>query len=382
MVLQKAVTVQDFADIGRRRIPRFAFDYLDGGAGEDEGVLRNHRAFEQVLLKPRFLCGLSPSKVETSTQLFGKHYQLPFGVAPTGMNRLIWPGADRLIGEMAGRANIPLVSSTLASSSLEQMALLAPENLWFQLYPRKDDAVNMDLLQRAWAAGVRVLVVTVDGPSSPNRNRDVRNGFGLGRFSVTPKMLFDTLRRPAWALAWLREGRCSFENLAPYIGQGMGSKTVQEMGSQSRQDLSWRDLDLLRGCWNGHLVIKGILDADDARRAVDHGVDGVWVSNHGGRQLESAPAALDCLPQIVEVLAGRAKILFDSGVRSGEDIVKALALGADFVFLGRAFLYGAAAGGAAGVARMLELYHRDLLRTLVQIGCPSVSALTSGWTKT
>ncbi|WP_075790861.1 alpha-hydroxy acid oxidase [Massilia putida] len=375
MHLQQTADLGDIVRLARRRIPRFAFDFLDSGAGEDGCVRRNAGAFENVLLRPRYLRGVSAARARTETELFGRSYALPFGLAPTGMNHLIWPGSDLMLARLAAAANIPLVNSTQASRSIEDVAAAAPDVTWFQLYPRVDDAVNADMLRRAWDAGVRVLVVTVDLPGAPNRNRDFRNGFGGVPFRFGRNLALDALTHPRWLLGWLRHGSFSFANLAPYIGSGTGNATLMKMARSTKFDFSWSDLQQLRRLWRGQLVVKGILDGEDAALAVREGVDGVWVSNHGGRQLESAPAALHCLPQVVDAVQGRARVLFDSGVRSGEDVVKALALGADFVFLGRSLLYGAAAGGAPGAARVLELYRKDLVRTMTQIGCPAATLL-------
>lgn len=380
--IQHITNLDEAIALAQRRIPKFAFDYLDGGAGDDAGVRRNAAAFERVQLTPRFLQGLDQRKVSTRTELFGQAYGFPFGVAPTGLNHVLWPNADLLIGELAQAANIPVVNSTLATCSVEQLARVAPGKVWFQLYPRNQDQINAGLLRSAWDAGVRVLVVTVDLPSAPNRNRDARNRFNVGTFRLTPRVVLSVLSRPAWLLAWLRHPDCSFHNLVPYIGQGTGAEVMTRMGTQTKQDVGWDDLRKLRALWQGQLVVKGLMHEADALECVRYGVDGVWVSNHGGRQLESAPAALDVLPRIRDAVGDRAKVLFDSGVRSGEDVVKALALGADFVFVGRALLYGVAAGAQAGAQRVIDLYTRDIARTLAQTGCPDVRALNREWVHT
>ncbi|MNR16647.1 (S)-mandelate dehydrogenase [compost metagenome] len=196
---------------------------------------------------------------------------------------------------------------------------------------------------------------------------------------MTPYTITAALRRPRWLWHWFRQGRLSFENLSHLIGTGSGSPVLAALARQTKQDLSWSDLDDLRRDWPGYLVVKGILDANDASECVARGADGVWVSNHGGRQLESAPAALDCLAAVAEAVGKHTKVLFDSGVRSGEDVIKALALGADFVFCGRSFLYGCAAAGATGAQKVRDLYTRDIARTMAQIGCPSIAELDRSW---
>ncbi|CAN7575253.1 alpha-hydroxy acid oxidase [Pseudomonas umsongensis] len=379
MTLNRAVTVTDFVTLARQRIPGFAFDYLDSGAGDDAGVRRNARAFEQVLLKPRYLRGLNAQKVSTATVLFDQTYAWPIGIAPTGMNQLVWPSADHDLGLLAEKTGIPVVNSTLATLSVDKLAALAPSQTWFQLYSRNDPALNRELLRKAWEVGVKVLVVTADLPSAPNRNRDARNGFGVTTFRMTPRTIAAALKRPIWLWHWFRQGRLSFENLSHLIGTGSGNPVLAALARQTKQDLSWSDLDELRRDWPGYLVIKGILDPDDARECVERGADGIWVSNHGGRQLESAPAALDCLPAIVDEVGDCTKVLFDSGVRSGEDVIKALALGADFVFSGRSFLYGCAAAGIEGAQKICDLYTRDIARTMAQIGCSCVTELNRSW---
>ena len=367
--------IADLARRAQQRLPAFAFGYLHGGSGEEAGLRRNRERLEAVLLKPRFCTGVQP---QTGTTLFGTAYDQPFGIAPVGMGNLMWPGADLVLGRQAKAQNLPLVLSTVSTTSLEAMAEVAPDNLWFQLYVSRQPEINRDLLRRAWAVGVRVLVVTVDVPLAGDRRRDVRNRFVLP-FRPGPRFVAEVIRHPAWALATARAGSPGFPNLAPYTGEVDGQTLSAFITAQIKDDLSWEDLKLLRQMWQGKLLVKGVLAPEDAVTALAVGADGIWVSNHGGRQLDGAPAAIDALAAIRGAVGPGVVVVMDSGIRSGEDMVRAGVLGADFVFSGRSFYYGAAAGGAAGARRAVEILTSDLRRCMVQIGCPSWSELDRRW---
>ena len=367
--------IADLARRAQKRLPAFAFGYLDGGSGEEAGLRRNRERLAEVLLKPRFCSGISP---DTGATLFGTRYAQPFGIAPVGMGNLMWPGADLALGRQAKENNLPLVLSTVSTTSIEDMATVAPDNTWFQLYVSRQPEINRDLLRRAWAVGIRVLVVTVDVPLAGDRRRDVRNRFVLP-FRPGPRFVAEVMRHPAWAMATVRAGSPGFPNLAPYTGDVDGQTLSAFITAQIKDDLSWDDLKLLRGLWQGRLLVKGLLAPEDAAMALAIGADGIWVSNHGGRQLDSAPAAIDALAAIRGAVGSEVVVVMDSGIRSGEDIVRAGAMGADFVFSGRSFYYGAAAGGAAGAARAVDLLKADLRRCMVQIGCPSWAELGPDW---
>ena len=374
MKLEQTASIDDLAALARRRLPAFAFDFLDGGAGDEAGCQRNRERLRRILLKPRYGVGVDPV---TATSLFGQGYRQPFGIAPVGLGNLAWAGADLCLARLAGESGIPYVLSTVGTTDIETVAAAAPNNTWFQLYLLRRDEVNRDLLRRAWDAGVRVLVVTIDIVASATRRRDTRNGFTIP-FHIGPKLAADLLIHLGWSLATLRAGRPSFVNVERYA-EGTAQPLAEFITAQMRTDLRWDDIQRLRDLWKGTLVVKGVLTPEDALEARRVGADGIWVSNHGGRQLDAAPAAIDAVAGIRAVLGPAIPLLMDSGIRSGEDMVKARLMGADFIFSGRCFYYGMAAGGAAGGARALSLLASDLRRALVQIGCPSFAELDERW---
>ncbi|OAN47990.1 alpha-hydroxy-acid oxidizing enzyme [Paramagnetospirillum marisnigri] len=373
--MRRMSCIQDMALRAKRRIPAFAWGYLDGGSGEEGGLRRNRDRLEAVLLKPRFCTGVRP---DTSAALFDVTYAQPFGIAPVGMGGLMWPGADLALAALAKAGGIPMVASTVSSTALEDIAQAAGGNAWFQLYASRQPRINRDLMDRAWAAGIRVMAVTVDVPLAGDRRRDVRNRFILP-FRPGLRFAWDVATHPAWALATLRHGSPGFPNLARYSGDVDGQTLTAFISSQIKDDLSWDDIRDIRQTWPGKLLVKGILAPENAAQALAIGADGVWVSNHGGRQQDSAPAAIDALAAVRSVVAGDAMLVMDSGLRSGEDMARARVMGADFVFAGRPFYYGAAAGGAAGAARAVELLSADLKRILAQLGCPSWRDLDRRW---
>jgi isopentenyl diphosphate isomerase/L-lactate dehydrogenase-like FMN-dependent dehydrogenase len=367
--------IGDLARRAKRRIPAFAWGYLDGGSGEEGCLHRNRERLEAVVLKPRFCTGVRP---DTSTELFGRRYAQPFGVAPVGMGGLLWPGADLALAHQAKARDLPMVASTVSTTSLEDIAEAAGGNAWFQLYASRKPEINRDLLDRAWKAGIRVMAVTVDVPQAGDRRRDVRNRFILP-FRPGLRFAWEVATHPAWALATARQGSPGFPNLARYSGEVDGQTLTAFISSQIKDDLTWDDIRAFRQMWQGKMLIKGILAPEDAVLALEIGADGIWVSNHGGRQQDSAPAAIDALAAVRAEIGRDAAVVMDSGIRSGEDMARARVMGADFVFSGRCFYYGAAAGAAAGAARAMELLSTDLKRILVQLGCPSWAELDRRW---
>jgi (S)-mandelate dehydrogenase len=362
-------TIDYLRRYARRHIPNFAFEYGDGGAGADKGIGRNWAALDAVELVPRY--GVMPSLPPLEIELFGRRYAAPFGIAPMGGPALIWPGADRHMAEAAQHARVPYVLGTVGGLAIEDAAALAPDVLWFQLYrmARNDHALAFDLLRRAQAAGVHVLVITIDVPVRTTRPREVVVGLGGGRFNPDLRMILDMLRSPGWLAALARYGHPKFANLKPYAGK---DATIDEVITFARTEIggafTWDEIARLRESWNGPLVLKGILHPADAARAVSLGVEGIWVSNHGGRQVEALPAAIDVLPAVAAEVGARATVLMDSGIRSGTDVVRALALGAQAAFAGKAFLWGLGALGARGPKHVIDLLADETKAALGQIG--------------
>ena len=370
MGLANAASIADLALLAKRRLPAFVFNYIEGGAGDGAGVARNAAAYRRHVFTVKRLAGLA---TDAAFELFGRSYRRGFAVAPIGMANLAWPGADLILARLAERENIPYVLSTAGTTSIEKIAAAAPSVAWFQLYMSRDDAITRDMVRRAWDAGMRVLVFTVDVPAPSRRNRGIRDGFTLP-FRFTGRVLMDLAAHPSWSLATLRAGMPSLETYAQYAK----SESLQAVGrfiaQLNKHGLDWDDLASVRAQWRGALVVKGILEPADAMAALRAGADGIWVSNHGGRQLESAPASLDRLAPIRAAVGAAVPVLFDGGIAGGEDVIKAMALGASMVFSGRSFAYGVGAGGARGADKAFEILSREIMAALHQIGCPSLKA--------
>ena len=359
--------VEDARRAARRRLPRMLFDFIDGAAGEETAARRNREALSRIELQPRVLVNVEARRV--ACDLLGRRWNLPFGIAPMGMCDLAWPGADRAFADAARSHSIPHCLSTAASTSLEDCRARAGENAWFQLYV-SDPETGWDLVRRALDAGYEHLVLTVDTPVLSRRRRELRRGFKVP-FRLGPSQLLDFALHPRWSLTTLARGVPKFGNNRPRPGSS--SRAFDR--SRSRGGVDWAFLDALRERWPHRLVVKGVLSPDDAARIRAAGADAVYVSNHGGRQLDSAPAAVDALPGIRRAVGPDYPLLFDSGLRDGEDIVKAFALGASYVMLGRPFLYAAGAAGTAGVHRIIELLAEEASVALAQIGRTDIGAL-------
>ncbi len=361
-----------------RRIPRFAFEYGDGGAGSDQGIRRNWAGLDAVELVPRY--GVMPALPAVDVELFGRKYAAPLGIAPMGGPAIIWPGADSLMAEAAQRARVPYTLGTVGGITIEQAAKLAPDVLWFQLYrmARNDHWLGFELLRRCEAAGVHVVVMTVDVPVRTVRPREVVVGLGGSKFSPGPRMLSEMLRSPGWLMSLWRHGHPRFANIKTYAGE---NASVNEVISFARSEIggafTWDEIARFRDKWKKPLVLKGIMHPADAERAIALGIDGVWVSNHGGRQIEALPAPIDVLPAIAAQAGSRATVLFDSGVRSGLDVVRAVALGAHAAFAGKAFLWGLGALGADGPRHVIDLMIDETRAALGQIGAKSPAAARS-----
>lgn len=360
------LNADDWRREARRRLPRFVFDYVDGAADDGLCLRRNRSDLDAITLQPRVL--RDTSTIETGVEIFGRRWAMPVGVAPTGLNGLVRPGGDGLLAAAAAAAGIPFTLSTASNMRLEQVQAVAAEaEQWMQLYVMHREMAER-IVRRAAAAGYRALVLTVDVPVSGNRELDLRNGFRLP-FRPTPRLAWDVASHPRWALRLARHGAPDFANLQPDEGEPASAAMQAALLARAMdRTLVWEHLAWLRDLWKGPLLLKGILLADDARRAVDHGADGVIVSNHGGRQLDAAPSAIGALPAVVAAIAGRVPVFMDGGVRRGSDVAKALALGAAAVFAGRPLLYALAAGGRNGASAWLQSLRDDLVRTMVLLG--------------
>jgi (S)-mandelate dehydrogenase len=366
-------TVDDLRRRARWRVPRFAFDFVDGGANDEVCVERNIKAFRDVELLPHYC--IDTKGASTEVELFGTRYAAPIGMAPMGSPGLMWPGAELYLAAAAQRARIPYVLATPANETIERIAEIAPDVFWFQLYrfPHNDHAITFDLVRRAGAAGARVLVPTVDSAGKSKRPRDIRNGVAVP-FPITLATMWQVATSPAWALSLLKHGMPRTENLVPYAGPDPTQvSTARTMQLRSGGSHTWEELARLRERWKRAFVIKGILHPDDAERAVALGADGIIVSNHGGRHFDGAPASIDMLPAIVAAVGTRATVMIDSGIRGGLDVVRALALGAKAGFTGRPFMYGLAALGPVGAAHVVEMFFEEIRTEFTHTGVRSVA---------
>lgn len=340
------------------------FDYIDGAAGRETGVAANRAALDAIRLRTRVLVNVLERDL-TST-LFGKDTSAPFGIAPMGMCNLAWPGADLMLARLAAKNDVPLGVSTMSSTSLERIQEEAKGNAWFQLYLSGDGSSTNHLMDRAREAEYGVIVLTVDVPEVGRRPRELRHGFKMP-FKLGPRQFLDFALHPRWSLSTLSRGRPDFANFAE---PGFAFDRLE-----TRARFDWSDLERIRDRWPGKLVLKGVLDAEDAERAKEAGVDAVQVSSHGGRQLESGTLPVLALQEIRSAIGDSFPLFYDSGVRSGDDVVKMKALGADFLFLGRPFLFAIAAAGEEGLSVFWDMLVGETSTTLAQIGCPKVEDL-------
>lgn len=356
----------------QRRIPSFAWEYLASGTGSDIARDGNIAALQEIRLRQELLKGtLAPS---TETTLFGTTYSAPIGIAPVGLTGLIWPGADTALPLAAAEAKIPYVMSTVSTTTLEEAGPLANGMGWFQLYPPRDADMRADLVERARAAGFTTLVVTADVPAPSRRERQRRARVRVPP-KIGPKLVMQSLMRPAWSLAILRTGLPRFRTLEKYVDAATMRRMAGFVGASLGGTLSWDYLTELRAMWDGPLVVKGILDGEDAIRCVEHGADAVYVSNHGGRQLDAAVPAVTALPHVVKSVAGAVPVFMDSGIRDGVDVARALALGASFVFAGRPFMFGLGALGEPGASHAYEILREGLVSTMHQVGVERIDQL-------
>jgi L-lactate dehydrogenase (cytochrome) len=354
-----------------RNIPHFAFEYGDTGAGADGGIAHNWAALDAIEIVPRY--GVMPTLPPTEVELFGSRYAAPIGIAPMGGPSLVWPGADLLMAKAAQRARVPYTLGVAGGASIEEVAAVAPDVFWFQLYRfwQNDHKIGFELIARAQSAGVKAMTLTLDVPVRTTRSRESYAGLG-GEFRPSARMLCEMIMRPKWLLALLRNGYPRFATIRSYVGvHASTNEVIRFARSQMGGAFSWEEIARYRDKWKGPMLVKGILHPADAEKAVAMGFDGIWVSNHGGRQIEALAPSIDCLPAIVAAVGKRATIVLDSGVRSGQDVMRALALGADAAFAGKAFLWSVGALGDAGPGHLIDLLIDELRSSLGQIGALS-----------
>jgi len=363
---KKIYTIADAREQASRRMPKIMFDYIDGAAGGEFANSENIGQLEAIRLQPRVL--VNTENRNLTKTLLDKTWDLPFGIAPMGMCNLTWPDADNMLTAAAVKYNIPVGLSTMASSSIEDTFQRAGQNAWFQLYVGQSEEVGFEMVERAARAGYDTLMLTVDVPIVAPRPREQRNGFQVP-FRMGLKQFIDFATHPQWSISTVLTGVPKVANNA---SEDAETKFVR---NESRGKVDWHFLARLRERWTGKLIVKGVLSPDDAAQIRNSGADGVYVSNHGGRQLDSAPAAVQMLPLIREAVGSDFPILFDSGVRNGESVIKALALGADFVFLGRPFLYGMGADGETGLQTVIELIKNQIDAALAQLGRPDINSI-------
>jgi isopentenyl diphosphate isomerase/L-lactate dehydrogenase-like FMN-dependent dehydrogenase len=373
------VNIADLRRIAKRRLPRAVFDYIDGGAEAEVTLRENCQAFERVLFRPR--CAVATPACDLSTTVLGTKLALPLILAPVGSSRMFYPRGEVVAARAAGEAGTAYVLSTLSGCRLEEVKAASRGPVWYQLYLVGGRDIALGSIERARTAGFTALVVTIDTPVSGLRERDVRNGvkelLTRNPWTMLP-FVSQFVARPRWLFGCLTDGGLMrFPNVMLADG---GPMPYADVGAALEQSVvTWQDLRWIRDAWKGPIIIKGVHTGDDARRAVDDGANAIVVSNHGGRQLDGVAATLRVLPEIVTAVDGQIEVLLDSGIRRGSDIVKALCLGARAVLVGRAYAYGLAAAGGAGVARAIEILREDVIRTLKLLGCASAAQLNPSY---
>ena len=371
---RRALSIEELRRVAQNRLPRFEMEYIEGGAEDEVALRRNRSIFERITWLPRMLVGTGLPDV--SRTVLGEALHMPVIIAPTGFNGMIWPQGDLALAKAADAAGIAFTLSTVSNYDVLALNPQLQRPAWFQLYPLKDQKTSDRLIERAQAAGCDKLVVTVDVPALGAREWDQRN---YSRpLKLSPSSVLDVLLHPRWLWqVMLPKGAPEFANLTEFLPEGARSalQGVRFMGTQINPTLNWTDIERMRARWRGKLVLKGILNVEDARRSVEAGVDGIVLSNHGGRQLDSCATGIELVGQCAAEVGGKLSLLVDGGFRRGGDVLKAIALGADAVMIGRPALYGLAAGGEAGVSHALSLLRVEMERAMTLLGCHSLDEL-------
>ena len=361
----KIHTIDDAIRLSKKRLPKLVFDFIDGASGDDKLAEINSTALDQIRLEPKVFRNVENRKL--SKKIFDFHFDYPFGFAPMGMTNLSWPDADKMIAKESAYNNIPTCVSMASSTTLEDMFTFSEGHSWMQIYIFQSEEFIMELLKRAENIGYKVLILTVDVPVLSRRARDDRNGFGYP-FKIGPKQFLDFALHPQWSLTTLFKGAPQPMN---YVTSKSGDQIFRRKESRGATD--WNTLKRIRDAWKGKLIIKGVMNSEDALKIKEAGADAIQVSNHGGRQLDSATASINALPLIRKALGDDFPILFDSGIRSGSDILRALALGADFVMFGRPLMYAIGADGAKGLRRIINLIKEELSTNLGLVGLTDIN---------
>ena len=364
-------SIDDLRNKARKRIPRFAFEYLDGGCNEDVNLKKNTDEIREIEIAPYYLNNYLGADMKT--ELFGHVYDAPFGISPVGLQGLMWPGAPEILANAAKQHNIPFILSTVSTASIERIAEITEGKAWFQLYTPADDQIKNDILKRVEAARYPVLALLCDVPTFAFRPRDIRNGLAMPP-KMTWQNILQIISRPHWALKTLQHGQPEFATMKPYMPKNLDLK---QLGLYMNQTFSGRlneeKISRIRDQWKGKLVLKGVATEEDTSLAVRLGFDGIIVSNHGGRQLDAGPSTIKSLETIVPAYQGKIKIMMDSGLRTGPDVARTLAAGAEFTFLGRSFMYAVAALGDKGGNHMISLLKTQLQQVMEQVGCETIN---------
>ena len=364
-------SVEDLRKLAKKRIPKFAFEYLDGGCNEDVNIKKNTERIRKIELKPEYLIDYKTANLKT--ELFGKNYDAPFGISPIGLQGLMWPKSPEILAKAAFDNNIPFILSTVTTSSIETISEITEGNAWFQLYHPAEEKVTADILKRAENAGCPVLVILADVPSFGYRPRDIRNGL-----SMPPKMsiknIIEAIKRPQWLMETLKNGQPNFEILKPYMPKNLNlNQLAKFMDVTFSGRLDEEKIKKIRDNWKGKLVIKGIESIHDVEKACNIGLDGIIVSNHGGRQVDVGQATIDSMNSIIPKYKNKIKIMMDSGIRGGADVARVMSCGADFCFLGRTFMYGVSALGKKGGTHTITMLKKQLTQIMEQFSCGEIS---------